>query len=243
MADVVGQKVDVLVTYSTPGAIAAKSATSTVPIVDALMGDPVGMGLAASLARPGGNLTGLSMSWTDMTGKWLELLQEAVPQLSTVAVIANPDGPLFRLAEEIQAVAPKRGLKLRVIEVREPGALDRAFKQARQKTQGVLVLPDLMVAAHRGQVTVLAAKHRLPAVFFDRSFVEAGGLMAYGPDTATMFRRAAEYVHKILRGAKPGDLPIEQPTKFELVLNLRTANSLGISIPESVLLRADEVIR
>jgi len=195
------------------------------------------------LARPGGNLTGLSMGWTDITGKWLELLQETVPQISTVAVIANPDGPLFQLAKEIQGVAPGRGLKLQIIEVREPGALDRAFKQARQKTQGVLVLPDPLIAAHRGQVAALAAKHRLPVVFFDRSFVEVGGLMAYGPDTVMMFRRAAEYVDKILKGIKPGDLPIEQPTQYVLMVNLKTAKALGLTIPESILLQADEVIR
>jgi len=243
MAEVVSKRVDVLVTYNTPSGIAAKRATSTVPIVDVLMGDPVGTGLAASLARPGSNLTGLSLGWADIAGKWLELLHEIVPQISSVAVIANPNTPLVRFAKEIQMLGPKHGLKIRVVEVPGSGALDRAFKEAGQKTQGVLVLPDPMIAAHGAQVTAFAAKQRLPSVFFDRFFVEAGGLMAYGPDTSVMFRRAADYVDKILRGAKPSDLPIEQPTHYVLVINLKTAKALGITIPESILLRADEVIR
>jgi putative ABC transport system substrate-binding protein len=245
MAEVLERKVDVLVTYGTEAAVAAKNATSTIPIVVAAMGDPIRSGVAASLARPGGNLTGLSMGFAEgMAGKWLELLQEMVPRLSTVAVIANPDNPIARdLAKELEAIAPRRGLKLRLIEVREAGALDRAFEQAGRKAQAVLVLPDPMVAAHRGQVTALAAKYRLPTMYYLRDYVDAGGLMAYGPDLAVLYRRAADYVDKILKGAKPGDLPIEQPTKFELIVNLKTAKALGITIPESILLRADEVIR
>ena len=243
MSKIVASKVDVIVTYGTPPAIAARNATSTVPIVDALMGDPVGTGLAASLARPGSNLTGLSFAWSDIASKWLELLHETVPHLSTVAVIANPDTPLVGLAKEIRVVAPTHALKTRTIEVRNPQALDRAFRQAERGAQGVVVMPDPMLSAHRQQVTVLAAKRRLPAIYPIREFVDAGGLMAYGPSTASMFRRAAEYVDKILKGAKPRDLPIEQPTKFELVVNLRTAKALGLAIPESILLRADEVIK
>ncbi len=245
MKEMVVSKVDLIVTYGTPAAIAAKNATSTIPIVIAALGDPVGTGLAASLARPGGNLTGMSMGYGEgMAGKWLELLQETVPRLFSVAVIANTDNPIARnSARDLEAIAPTRRVKLRLIEVREPGALDRAFEQAGRKAQAVLILPDPMLAAHRREVTALAAKYRLPAMYYLRDYVEAGGLIAYAPDLGAMSRRAADYVVKILEGAKPGDLPIEQPTKFELVVNLKTAKALGITIPESILLRADEVIR
>jgi putative ABC transport system substrate-binding protein len=243
MNEVIGRKIDVLVTNTTPGAVAAKNATSAVPIVGVGMGDPIRTGLAASLARPGGNLTGLSAGLAEgMAGKWLELLQETVPHLSTAAVIANPDNAMARqMAGELQAIARTRGLKLQLIEVREPEALRSAFDQAGRKAQAVLVLPGQF--EQRWQITALAAKHRLPAIYTVREYVEAGGLMAYTPNFAVMWRRAADYVDKILRGAQPGELPIEQPTQFELVVNLQTAKALGITIPESILLRADEVIR
>lgn len=245
VAEVLQRKVDVLVTVATSGVVAARNVTSTVPIVGVGMADPVRTGLANSLAKPGGNVTGTSMGWGDgMAGKWLELLQETVPKLSTVAVIANPSNPLVRnLVKELEAVAPPRGLKLRVIEISHPGALDQAFAQASRKAQAVLALPDPMIAAHLQRVTALAAKYRLPGVYYLREFADAGGLIAYGPDLAMMTRRTAEYVDKILNGARPGDLPIEQPTKFELVVNLKTAKALGITIPQSILVRADEVIR
>jgi putative tryptophan/tyrosine transport system substrate-binding protein len=245
MSDVVERKVDVLVTWSTTAAVAAKKATSTIPIVDAAMSDPIRSGLAASLARPGGNLTGLSGGFAEgFAGKWLELLQETVPRISHVAVIESPDTAIARdLERELKAIAAARGLKLRLIEVREPGALDRAFAQAARKSEAVLVLPDPMLGANREHIVALAAKHRLPAIYYLRDFVDAGGLMAYAPDLVAMFRRAAEYVDKIMKGAEPGDLSIEQPTKFELVVNLKTAHALGITIPDSILLRADEVIR
>ncbi len=245
MAEVTERKVDVLVTYSTPGAVAAKSATNTIPIVVASMGDPVGTGLAASLARPGGNLTGVSLGWGEgIAGKWVELLQETVPHLSTVTVIANPESPLVRnLAMEVKAIAPTRGVKLLFFEVREPGMLDPAFRQARRQAQAVLVLADPLTVHHQRRITALAAKYRLPAMYALRDFVDAGGLMAYGVDQATLFRRAAEYVDRVLKGAKPADLPIEQPTQWALAVNLTTAKALGLTIPESILLRADEVIR
>lgn len=245
MNEVIQSNVDVLVTWSTSAASAAKNATSTVPIVVAVMGDPVRSGLAASLARPGSNLTGLSVGFGEgLVGKWLELLQEIVPRLSTVAVIANPDNSIGRdLSKELQAIAPARGLKVQIIELRDAAALDRAFEQAGRKAQAAIVLPDSTVFAHRKQITALAAKHRLPAIYPNRDYVETGGLITYGPDFSVMFRRAADYVDKILKGAKPGDLPIEQPTQFVLVVNLKTAKALGIAIPESILLRADEVIR
>ncbi|MGH2361296.1 MAG: ABC transporter substrate-binding protein, partial [bacterium] len=245
MEEVVGRKVDALVTYSTPGALAAKNATSTVPIVVALMGDPFASGVADSLARPGSNLTGLSLAWGEgIAGKWLELLQETVPRLSTVAIIANSDSPLSRgLAKELEVIAPTRGLKLVIIAVREPESLDRAFKQAYREAQAVLVLPDPLTVHNRRRITALATRHRLPGMYGLLEFVDAGGLMAYGVDHTVLLQRAADYVDKILRGAKPADLPIEQPTKFELVVNLKTAKALGITIPQSILLRADEVIR
>ena len=244
IAEVIDRKVDVLVTYGLPAAIAAKKATSTVPIVVAVMPDPVRSGLVASLARPEGNLTGMSGGDPALNGKMLELLQEAVPRLSAVAVIANPNNPMARdLAQDLEALAPTRGLKLHVIELRGPESLDRAFERARRIAGAVVVVGEPITIEHRGRVTGLAAKYRLPAIYLDRGYVNAGGLMAYGPDISAMWRRAAEYVDKILRGAKPEDLPIEQPTRYVLSVNLKTAKALRLTIPESILLRADEVIR
>ena len=245
MAEVVGHNPDVIVTMSTPGAIAAKNATSTIPIVVPAMGDPVGMGLADSLARPGGNLTGLSLEMTqDLSGKWLQLLQETVPRLSSVAVILNRASPLVRkVAKDLEAIAPTRRVRLRFIDIRESVTLDDVFKQARRQAQAVLVLPDPLTLHQRSQIVALAAKRRLPAMYPFSEFVAIGGLMAYGVDNAVLFRRGADYVDKILRGAKPADLPIEQPTQWSLAVNLKTAKALGITVPESILLRADQVIR
>jgi len=245
MAEAAGRRVDVLVTYGVPGGLAAKKATNTIPIVDALMNDPVREGLAASLAQPGGNLTGLATGWTEgFSGKWLELLQETSPQLSSVAVVLNPNNRYNQvLAEDIKAVASSRALKLHFVEVRSPEALDRALSQARRKAKGVIVLGEPFTLKDPSRVIALLAKHQVCAIYTNREFIEAGGLMVYGPDFRIMFRRAADYVDKILRGAKPADLPIEQPTQYKLVVNLKTAKALGITIPESILLRADEVIR
>jgi putative tryptophan/tyrosine transport system substrate-binding protein len=245
MAEVIALEIDVLVTYSTIPALAAKKATSTIPIVVAVMAEPLRTGLATNLARPTGNLTGLSMGWAEgIGGKWLELLQEAVPGLSTVAVIANTDNPVEQdMTAELKAIAPTRHLKLRIIEAPNPKALDHAFEQARRQSQAVLMIPDPRFIAQHKRIVALAARHRLPCIYGLREFADAGGLMAYGPDRAAMFRRAADYVDKILKGAKPGDLPIEQPTQFQLVVNLKTARALGLTFPESILLRADEVIR
>ena len=245
MNEVLARKVDILVTYSTSGALAAKSATSTVPIVVAAMGDPVGTGIAPSLSRPGGNLTGISLQWgEDLSGKWLELLQETVPKVSTVAVISNPDSPVVRkITKDLERIAPRHGLKLRFYDVREVATLPGAFKQAHQVAQAALVLADPLTVDARREITGLAAAQRLPTLYVLQEFMEAGGLMAYGVDNRIVFRRAAEYVDKILRGAKPGDLPIEQPAQFSLVVNLKTAKALGLTIPQSILLRADEVIR
>jgi putative tryptophan/tyrosine transport system substrate-binding protein len=245
LADVVARKVDVIVAFSTPAAIAAKAKTSTIPIVGISMGEPLRTGLATSLARPGANLTGLSVGWTDeMPGKWLELLQEIVPKLDTVGLVSNPENPISReLVKELEVVAPTRNLKLLVLEVRNPKGLEQTFEQAGRKTQAVLLLPGVVVFASPRLVTALAAKHRLPTMYYLRDFVDAGGLVGYAPDIVSQWRRGADYVDKILRGAKPADLPIEQPTKYLLVVNLKAANALGLKVPESILLRADEVIR
>ena len=245
MAEVVGHNVDVICTGSTPGAIAAKNATSTIPIVAIAMGDPVRSGIVPSLAHPGGNLTGMSMGYFEgIASKWLELLQETVPRLSTVAAIMNPDVSvhLFQ-AKELEAVAPKRHLKVQIIEVREPEGLDSAFEQARRQAQAVLVVSSPMAFTNRARIATLAAKHRLPSMFTERHYVDAGGLMAYAVDPAVMFRHAADLVDKILRGAKPADLPIEQPTQYVLVVNLKTAKALALTIPPSILLQANEVIQ
>jgi putative ABC transport system substrate-binding protein len=243
IVEVLQHHVDLIVTYGTPTAIAAKNATSSIPIVAAVMADPIRYGLVQSLPRPGGNLTGFSMGYGEgLTGKWLELLQETVPRISSIGIITNYDNVVLRdVAKEVQLVAFKRGLKVQIINMRDAGMLEEA--ELLRSAQAVLVFGDAAVLAYRRSITALAAKHRLPAIYNVRDFVDAGGLMSYGPDTAVQFRRAAEYVDKILRGAKPGDLPVEQPTKFELVVNMKTAKALGITIPESILLRADEVIR
>ena len=243
--EVIGRKVDVLLVAATPAAIAAMNATNSIPIVGLGLADPLRTGEATDLARPRGNLTGLSMGFTEgVAGKWLELLQESVPHLSTIAVLANPDNPLAAdLRHEVEAIAPTRGVKLRVINVREPAALDRALAEAGRTAQGMLVLPDPIMAAHRDRIASLAAKHRLPAMYYLRDFVDAGGLMAYGPELSIMSRRAAEYIDKILKGAKPSDLPIEQPKEYMLVVNLTAAEKLRLRIPESVLIRAGEITR
>jgi putative ABC transport system substrate-binding protein len=245
MTEVVERKVDVLVTYGTSAALVAKQATSTIPIIDAAMADAVASGVVTNLAHPDSNLTGLSLAWTEgIAGKRLELLQETVPHLATVAMIANPDDPVVqKMAKQLEAIAPARSIKVRLIGVRKAEALDGAFKQARRECQAVLVPGGLFMFQHRRQVTALAAKYHLPTMYPLREYVDSGGLLAYGADSATLFRRAADYVDKILKGAKPADLPIEQPSQHQLVVNLKTAKALGITIPESVLLRADEVIR
>jgi putative ABC transport system substrate-binding protein len=245
MEEVIAAKVDVIVTHSTPGAIAAKNATSTVPIVVAHIGDPVAAGVAASLARPGGNVTGMSLGIDKaLSGKYLEFLQETVPHLSAVGIIGNPASPFaIRMAEDLQTLAVNRGLKVRFFKVRDPKELDTAMDQARRQTQAAVVIPDPLTVEHSKKITALAAKHRLPAIYGLPEFIDAGGLMVYTVDRVVLFRRTAEYVDKILRGAKPADLPFEQPTQFTLAVNLKAARALGLRIPEAILLRADEVIR
>jgi putative ABC transport system substrate-binding protein len=245
MNEVIARKVDVLFTYGTPAAIAAKKATATVPIVAAMMGDPLGTGLVASLARPGANLTGISLAMSEgLGGKWMQLLHEAVPRLVTVAVIGNPASPWVpRMTKELETDARTRGLSVRFLEVRDVEGLDRAFAKAQREAQGAILLGDPLVLHNWQRILSLAAKYRVPTMYPNPEWPEHGGLMAYGVDSVVAFRRAAEYVDQILRGAKPGDLPIEQPTQFKLVINLKTAGTLGLTIPESVLVQADEVIR
>jgi len=244
MAEVLSTKIDVLVTFSTPGAVAAKAATTTVPIVVAAMSDPVGAGVAASLARPGGNLTGLSLQMTEgIPGKWLEILREVLPAQKQVAVIGNPDSALLPLVRKpLESAASDLNLELRFFDARSPDELASAFRQASAYAQAAIVFPDPMTVHNQRTVTTLAAKHHLPALYGLLEFVDAGGLIAYGPDQTVLFRSAAEYVDKILRGASPADLPIEQPTQFHLAVNLRAARVLGLKMPQSILLRADEII-
>jgi ABC-type uncharacterized transport system substrate-binding protein len=244
-AELLRLKVDLIVADGTAGAHAAQRATSTIPIVMTAHGDPVGTGLVVSLARPGGNITGLSYFAPNVVGKQLELLKEVVPRLARVAVLRNPDNPMHALVvTEAEVAARVLRVQVQIVEFPRPDDFDHAFAvMMGGHANALLVLPDWSVALHRTRIVDLAAKRRLPTMFGTRENAKAGGLMAYGPNVGDMFHRAATYVDKILKGAKPADLPIEQPTKFELVINLKTAEALGLTIPRSVLVRADEVIR
>src|SRR5713226_7887729 len=247
-AELVALKVDVIVTGGgTPTALAAKQATRTLPIVFASAADPVTDGLVTSLARPGGNVTGSSYLAPELVGKCLEQLKQAVPGVSRVAVLWQPGAAGERTEKEMlkgaEVAARALGVRLQFVEARGPADFDRAFSDMTRARAGALtVLPGNMFFSERRRLVDLAAKNRLPAVYRLREFVDAGGLMSYGPDFADMFQRAATYVDKILKGAKPADLPVEQPTKFELVINLKAAKALGLTIPPSVLRRADEVV-
>ena len=244
-AELVHLKVDVIVTYAPPAIQAAKQATGTIPIVMAGIIDPVATGFVASLARPGGNITGLSLMAPEMVGKQLEILKEAIPNVTRVAVLGNPanagTSPQLRHAQE---AARTLNVRLQLLEVRGPNEIDGAFaKMIKERVGAVVVLVDAMLINQRARVADLAARHRLPSVYGLMDFVEAGGLIFYGADDASRFRRAAMFVHKILKGAKPADLPVEQPTKFDLVINLKTAKAIGLTIPQSLLQRADQVIQ
>ena len=240
-------KVDVILVGGTPQTLAAKQATRTIPIVFATVGDPVTSGFVTSLARPGGNVTGLSSVLPDLVGKCLELLKQAVPGVSRIAVLWQPGGTTEgtdrRMLKEAEVAARALGVRLQFVEAREPADFERAFSEiARARAGALTVLSSVMFSNERRRLVNLGAKNRLPAVYVTRDFVDAGGLMAYGPDIPDLFRRAATYVDKILKGAKPGDLPVEEPTKFELVINLKAAKALGLTIPPSVLTRTDQVI-
>ena len=235
---------DVLVSITTPATAAVKAVAGSIPIVFANVGDPVATGFVASLAHPGGNMTGESLVASELTGKRLELLKEIIPTSSNVAVIWNPTNAGVRLQwPQAQEAAALLGMQLISIEVRTALDIASAFDAAKQQgADGVVVLPDPLTSSHRPAIVEQAAKARMPALYSYREYVDAGGLLAYGPNDRTLFRRVAVYVDKILKGAKPSDLPVEQPTKFELVVNLKTAKTLGITVPTSILLRADEVI-
>jgi len=243
-AELVSLKADIIVAVGNAGARAAKQATSAIPIVMVYALDPVADGLVASLARPGGNITGVTfVVGPEIVGKHLELLKEAVPKVSRVAVLLHPDRRAILLGET-QAAAQALAVKLQPLEVRSPDELEGAFAaMTRERASGLLVLPHPLFYVHTRRIADLAAKSRLPAMFPFRESVEAGGLMAYATSAPDMFHRAATYVDKILKGAKPADLPVEQPTRFELVINLKTAKALGLTIPQSVLIRADQVIQ
>jgi len=245
VAELVRLKVDLIIATPTPAALAAKKATGTIPIVGLSLTDPVGLGLIASLARPGGNLTGLSYSvGPSIFGKDLDLLREVVPQVQRVAVLSNPVGPAQPVTiRNIRVAAQALGLQLQLVEARGPEDFDDAFAaMTRERAGAVFVVTDPAFVAHRARLTDLAIRKRLPSIFTQREDAEAGGLMSYGPRLSDLYRRAATYVDKILKGARPADLPVEEPTKFELMINLRTAKVLGLTIPPSLLQRADHVI-
>jgi putative ABC transport system substrate-binding protein len=245
IAELVALKVDVIVTAGTPAALAVQKAAPSIPLVMVAVGDPIGVGLVASLARPGGNITGLTSIAPELEGKRLELLRQVIPKLSSIAVLWNPDNS-FHVGslKETRAAAQVLGIKLQLLGVRVSEEFPAAFAAIlRERPGALLVLADRIFLHNRVGIVDFEAKHRLPGVYAYRELVEAGGLMSFGPSYAGMHRRAAYYVDKILKGVKPADLPVEQPTKFELVINLKAAKALGLTIPQSVLIRADEVIQ
>jgi putative tryptophan/tyrosine transport system substrate-binding protein len=245
-AELVELPVDLIVVPSTPPALAARNATRTIPIVTVSVGDPVALGLVKSLARPEGNITGLTSSVDPkLTGKLLELLKEGVPGATRIAMLWNPATPGNAVAaKQAAASAAALGVELRTVEARSAGELDAAFAAIKASRAGaLLVAGDILFLTHRARLTELAARSGVPAIYGDRSYVEAGGLMSYGALLLDLFRRAASYVDRLLKGARPSDLPIEQPSKFELVINLSAAKALGWTVPQSLLLRADDVIR
>ncbi|MGC1689585.1 MAG: ABC transporter substrate-binding protein [Pseudolabrys sp.] len=241
-AEFVRLKVDVIVTVGTAVPL-VKQATSTIPIVFAVAIDPVGAGLVASLAKPGGNVTGLSIQANELAGKRLELLREVMPQLRRLAILFNADNtqPVLEMGET-QAEARRLGLEVAIRAIRRAEDIAPAFKDLRAQADAVYVTVDQLIVANRTRIIAVALNERLPTIFSTRDFVKAGGLMSYGPNYSNLFRHSADYVDKILRGTKPGDIPVEQPTKFELDINLTTAKALGLTMPGPLLLRADEVI-
>jgi putative ABC transport system substrate-binding protein len=243
VAELVGLKVDVLAALSTPVAVAAKNATQTIPIVMISI-DPVGLGLIGSLSRPGGNVTGLSYLSGEVIAKRLQLLKELVPELARVGVLRDPLAPSHPILwKETEVAAQRLGVALEALEVRQPEDFEAAFSTAKQRNaQALLTFEDPLTFAYTSQITALAASNRLPAMYAGRAFPDAGGLMSYGADIAVLFRRVAAFVDKILKGAKPADLPVEQPTKIELVINVKVAKALGLTVPPSLLARADELI-
>jgi putative ABC transport system substrate-binding protein len=247
-AELAALKVDVIFAPGTQHALAAQQATQTIPIVFADVADPVTRGLVASLARPGGNITGLANLQTDLIGKWLELLKQAVPRIKSVAFLWQPDVIPERaqrdILQRVEAAAKVGGVRVLFVDVRAPEDFERAFSEmARARVDALMVWGGVMFIYERQRIAELAARNRVPATYTMSEFVDAGGFMSYAPNIADNFRRAAGYVDKILRGAKPADLPVEQATRLQLVINLKTAKALGLTIPPSLLQRADEVIR
>jgi putative ABC transport system substrate-binding protein len=246
-AELAALRVDVIVCANTPATIAAKQATAVIPVVFTGVGDPVTSGLVASLAHPGGNVTGLSVLSTELVGKWLELLEQAVPGVSRVAILWQPGAMDERTEKAMftgaEVAARALGLAIRFVAARGPADLERAFADiSGEHADALAVRPAPMFLSERRRLVNLAARNRLPAVYAWREFADAGGLLAYGPNLAELNQRAASYVDKILKGAKPNDLPVEQPAKFDLVVNVKTAKALGITIPQTMLVRADTVI-
>jgi putative ABC transport system substrate-binding protein len=243
-ADLVRRHVDLMVVGSTPGALAAKQATSTIPIVMVTTGDPVVNGLVKSLARPGGNVTGMITLAQELGAKRLELFRETFPTAGLIAILANPDSPDTRPSVVgVENAARALGIKVRLLPARDPAGIVNAFATLKKDdVKALMVLQDPMLLTQQKQIVGLAAKTQIPTIYAVQDFVEVGGLMFYGVDLTDMYRRAASHVDKILKGAKPADLPIEQPTKFELVINVKTAKALGIKIPDSIMLRADKLI-
>ena len=242
-AEFVRLKVDVILTHNTPPVLAAKQATSIIPIVFATAADPVSTGVVASLARPGGNVTGLSSQTTDLAGKRIELLREVVPGLRRFAILANPENSYVILeVREVQAAARTLGLEVALFEIRRAEDITPAFEGLKGGVEALYILPDPLLFTNRLRINTLALGARLPTMHSLREYVEASGLISYGPNWRDQWRRAADYVDKILRGAKPADIPVEQPTKFDLVINLTTAKALGLEVPPTLLARADEVI-
>jgi putative ABC transport system substrate-binding protein len=242
-AELVGLKVDVIVTWASAPVLAAKQATMLIPIVFAAQMDPVGAGVVASLARPGGNVTGLSIQQTDTAGKRLELLREVVRNLGRLAIMGNAGAPGAVLEmREVQATARTLGLEVTTREIRQAEDIAPAIEVLKSRADALYVATDPLVFTNRIRINTLALNARLPTIYGSREYVDAGALMSYGPNFSDLFRRAADYVDKILRGAKPGDIPVEQPTKFDLVINRKTAKALGIDVPPTLLARADDVI-
>jgi len=242
-AELVRLKVDAIVTYGTPPSDAAKRATAVIPIVFAAAADPVGSGLVASLARPGGNITGLSLQQSDIAGKKLELLRETLSGLRRLGIMGNVGNPASVLEiAEVRAAASRLGLEFISLEIRRAEDIAPAIDAANGRAEALYVSTDPLIFSNIGRINTLALRARLPTIYNGREYIEAGGLMSYGPNYPDLFRRAADFIDKILRGAQPGDFPVEQPTKFDLVINLTTARALGLKIPPSLLARVDEVI-
>jgi putative ABC transport system substrate-binding protein len=240
--ELVGLNVDLIVTIGSLAPLAAKKATSTIPILMTAAGDPLGMGLVANLARPGGNMTGFSLMAADIGGKRLELLAETLPGLSRVAVLWNATNPYATAVfKQTQAAGQTLGIEIQPLGVRGPDDFPAALEDG-LRSSALIVVEDPLTADYRGQIADFATRHRLPSIYGVREFVEVGGLMSYGTDLSDLYRRAARYVDKILRGAKPGDLPVEQPTKFDLFINLKAAKTIGVQIPVTMLTRANEVL-